>query len=68
MLILTRLRDQDVIFELNGVQVGVRVVEIRGNKVRLGFSAPRDVVIHRCEIFELEYEVDPKMFLKPAEV
>jgi cytosine deaminase len=48
MLVLTRLRDESVII---GHDVEVKVVDIRGDKVRLGFSAPADVAVNRKEIF-----------------
>ena len=49
MLVLTRFRGQRV---LVGDNCWVTVVEIRGNKVRLGFDAPVDVPIHREEHFD----------------
>ena len=48
MLVLTRLRDQSVMI---GHDVEVRVVDIRGEKVRLGFIAPDNVTIDRAEIY-----------------
>ncbi len=47
MLVLTRKTDEWVV--ING-EIGVRVIEIRGNAVRLGFSAPEHVTIDRYEI------------------
>lgn len=35
----------------DGNQIEVLVVEIRGDKIRLGFSAPKDVPIHREEVW-----------------
>jgi cytosine deaminase len=49
MLVLARSRDQSVIV---GRQVEVRVVDIRGDKVRLGFVAPPEIEIDRKEVFE----------------
>lgn len=48
MLVLSRHRDESVVIA-NGL-VTVTVVEIRGDKVRLGFTAARDVSIHRQEV------------------
>ena len=48
MLVLTRLRDESVMI---GHEVEVKVVDIRGDKVRLGFSAPPNVKVDRKEIF-----------------
>jgi cytosine deaminase len=49
MLVLSRLRDESVMI---GDEVEVKVVDIRGDKVRLGFLAPRHVAVDRKEIFE----------------
>ena len=49
MLVLTRERDQSLII---GEQIEVRVIDIRGHKVRLGVTAPRDVSVHRREIYD----------------
>jgi carbon storage regulator len=49
MLVLSRKKDETIVI---GDNIIVTVVEIRGDKVRLGFDAPRDVTIHRREIYE----------------
>jgi cytosine deaminase len=49
MLVLSRQRDQSVMI---GNDTEVRVVDVRGDKVRLGFIAPRSVSVHRKEIFD----------------
>lgn len=49
MLVLTRQRHQSVMI---GPDVELKVVDIRGDKVRLGFLAPDSVPIHRREIFD----------------
>ena len=49
MLILSRKRNESIIINDNIV---VTVVDIRGDKVRLGFDAPRDVPIHRQEVYD----------------
>jgi cytosine deaminase len=49
MLVLTRQRDQTIII---GDEIEVTVVDIRGDKVRLGISAPRHITVHRKEIYE----------------
>src|SRR4051812_39456186 len=48
MLVLSRQRDQSVMI---GNETEVRVVDVRGDKVRLGFIAPRDVSVHRKEVY-----------------
>lgn len=48
MLVLSRKVDQQIVIpELN---ISILVVEVRGDKVRLGISAPRNVTVHRGEI------------------
>jgi carbon storage regulator len=49
MLILTRKSDESVIVD---GKIEVKIISIRGDQVRLGFSAPRDISIHRKEVFE----------------
>lgn len=57
MLILSRKRYETVIINVKGVLIEVGVSEIRGDRVRLGFSAPKEVQIHRKEIYdEMEKE------------
>ncbi len=50
MLVLSRHRDEEIMI---GDDVIVKIVDIRGDKVRLGFSAPKHVQIHRKEIHDL---------------
>jgi len=49
MLVLSRKKDESIIINEN---VEVRIVDIRGNKVRLGIEAPIEVPVHRREVFE----------------
>jgi carbon storage regulator len=49
MLVLSRLKDQKIVINENIV---ITVVEIRGDRVRLGIEAPKDVQVHRDEIFK----------------
>lgn len=49
MLILTRKSNESIII---GNNIEVKVLEIRGDQVSLGFSAPRNISIHRKEVFE----------------
>ena len=49
MLVLTRQRDQTIMI---GDDVEVTVVDIRGDKVRLGINAPRSVSVHRKEVYD----------------
>jgi len=49
MLVLSRKKDEIVRI---GSDIVVTVVELRGDKVRLGFTAPHDVPVHRGEVFD----------------
>jgi carbon storage regulator len=49
MLVLSRQRDESIII---GDNVQVTVVDIRGDKVRLGIEAPSDIPVHRKEVFD----------------
>jgi carbon storage regulator len=49
MLVLSRKKDESIIINDH---IRVTVVEIRGDKVRLGIDAPKDVSVHRREVYE----------------
>jgi len=49
MLVLSRQRDQTVMI---GDEIEITVVDIRGDRVRLGFRAPAEVPVHRKEVYE----------------
>ncbi len=49
MLVLSRQRDETIMI---GDEVEVTVVDIRGDKVRLGITAPRQIQVHRKEVYE----------------
>jgi len=49
VLVLSRKRDEKVVI---GNSIVVTVVEVRGDKVRLGFQAPREIPIHRHEVWQ----------------
>jgi len=49
MLVLSRQRDETIMI---GDEVEITVVDIRGDKVRLGISAPRNIQVHRKEVYE----------------
>lgn len=49
MLVLSRKKDEKIVI---GDNISIMVVEIRGDKVRLGIDAPRDVSVHRREVYE----------------
>lgn len=49
MLVLSRQRDESIMI---GDNVQITVVDIRGDKVRLGIVAPAEISVHRKEVYE----------------
>jgi carbon storage regulator len=49
MLVLSRQRDESIII---GDNVVVTIVDVRGDKVRLGIEAPREISVHRREVYD----------------
>lgn len=49
MLVLSRKRDERIVI---GGDIVITVVEIRGDKVRLGIEAPKDVPVNRQEVVD----------------
>ena len=49
MLVLSRKKNERIVINDNIV---VMVIDIRGDKVRLGIEAPKDVPVHRREVYE----------------
>lgn len=48
MLVLTRKKDESIV--IGDEEIVITVVDVRGDKVRLGIQAPREVPIHRHEV------------------
>lgn len=66
MLVLSRQRDETIMI---GDDVEVTVVDIRGDKVRLGISAPREIQVHRKEVYDaIKRENQQAAGLSPNEV
>ncbi len=49
MLVLSRKKDEKIVI---GENITLMVIEIRGDRVRLGIDAPRDVAVHREEVYD----------------
>ena len=49
MLVLSRQRDESIII---GDNIVVTIVDVRGDKVRLGIEAPKEIPVHRQEVYE----------------
>jgi carbon storage regulator len=50
MLVLTRKLGEEIV--IPSLDATIRVVEIRGDKVRLGIEAPIQIAVHRKEVFD----------------
>lgn len=70
MLVLSRKKNESIVINND---ITVTVVEIRGDKVRLGIVAPKEVPVHRQEVFDAihgkaEAETTPStVVVKPIE-
>ena len=49
MLVLSRQRDESIMI---GDDVEITIVDVRGDKVRLGITAPKHIPVHRREIYD----------------
>jgi carbon storage regulator len=56
MLVLSRKKNESIIINDN---ITVTVIEIRGDKVRLGIEAPKNVRVHRREVYEAIHGHEP---------
>lgn len=52
MLVLSRQKNESIIIGTGDDKVEVMIVDVRGDKVRLGITAPRSTSVHRKEIYE----------------
>lgn len=52
MLVLSRKKNESVVIAFGEIEVTAVVIEIRGDKVRLGFEAPANVPVHRREVYD----------------
>lgn len=63
MLVLSRRKNESIVIN---EQIVITVIEVRGDKVRLGIEAPRDVPVHRSEVYDaihraINAPVDPEV-------
>ena len=49
MLVLSRQKDESIII---GDDIEITIVDVRGDKVRLGITAPKEIPVHRREVYE----------------
>jgi carbon storage regulator len=66
MLVLSRQRDETIMI---GDDVEITVVDIRGDKVRLGITAPRQIQVHRKEVYDaIRRENEQAAKMRPQDV
>ena len=66
MLVLSRQKDESIMI---GDDVEITIVDVRGDKVRLGINAPRNISVHRKEIYlaiQKEKEAEKKTATTPG--
>ena len=56
MLVLSRKKNESIVINDD---ITIVVVEIRGDKVRLGIEAPQEVPVHRREVFDAIHRNEP---------
>ena len=70
MLVLSRKKNESIVINND---ITITVVEIRGDKVRLGIVAPKEVPVHRQEVFDAihggksDTDTTPPVAAKPAD-
>ena len=57
MLVLSRKKNESIVINDD---ITIMVVEIRGDKVRLGIEAPKEIEVHRREVFDAIKRQDEK--------
>ncbi|MCU4185047.1 carbon storage regulator CsrA [Acidiferrimicrobium sp. IK] len=55
MLVLTRSANQSIVI---GHDIVLTVLEVRGDQVRIGIDAPREIQVHRMEVFQALQEAN----------
>jgi carbon storage regulator len=65
MLVLSRKKNESIVINND---ITITVVEIRGDKVRLGIVAPKEVPVHRQEVYDAIHGKDTAAEPAPATV
>jgi carbon storage regulator len=62
MLVLSRKKNESIVINND---ITIVVVEIRGDKVRLGVEAPKEVPVHRREVYDAIHRNEAKSTVEP---
>ena len=64
MLVLSRSKDESIMI---GDEVEIMIVDIKGDKVRFGITAPRSIAVHRKEVYDAIQREKEEMEKKSTE-
>ncbi len=65
MLVLSRQRDETIMI---GDDIEITIVDIRGDKVRVGINAPKEISVHRKEVYDaIQQENRRAAMIKPED-
>ena len=65
MLVLSRKRDERIVI---GGNIVITVIEVRGDKVRLGIQAPGDIPVHRQEVYDALKRIEAEQQAAEAKI
>ena len=66
MLVLSRQRDETIMI---GDDIEITIVDIRGDKVRVGINAPKEISVHRKEVYDaIQQENRRAAMIKPEDI
>jgi carbon storage regulator len=64
MLVLSRQKDESIMI---GDEVEITIVDVRGDKVRLGITAPKSIPVHRKEVYNAIQQEKKEGLQKPKQ-
>jgi carbon storage regulator len=67
VLVLSRKRSEQVVIGVGVNQVVLTLVDIRGDKCRIGFEAPKELPVHRREVYDAIERENAKQMAREAQ-